>query len=169
MAIPSANRFLAYVLFHAQMFGRQRVTAPAAAELLAELVRSLRDDDESLLCSARLRAGRPVRAWPRHPARLESVRGHIARRIRRVSDQPGPHRQERRHCGHAPMDGCHLSVRAEPHPRCCQYARWSASITSMKGRAVNVSRALPPVLRTDLMGVSLHPRVGRDRVRALLA
>ena len=59
MAIPIREPFLAYVLVHARMLRRQRVTAPAAAErleshaqaleLLAELVRSLPDDDERLL------------------------------------------------------------------------------------------------------------------------
>ena len=59
MATPIREPFLAYVLVHAQMLRRRRVTAPAAAErleaharaldLLAELVRSLPDDDERML------------------------------------------------------------------------------------------------------------------------
>jgi hypothetical protein len=59
MATPIREPFLAYVLVHAHMLRRQRVTAPAAAErleahaqaldLLAELVRSLPDDDERML------------------------------------------------------------------------------------------------------------------------
>ena len=59
MAIPIREPFLAYVLVHARMLRRQRVTAPAAAdrleahaqalELLAELVRFLPDDDERML------------------------------------------------------------------------------------------------------------------------
>jgi hypothetical protein len=59
MATPIREPFLAYVLVHAQMLRRQRVSAPAAAErleahaqaldLLAELVRSLPDDDERML------------------------------------------------------------------------------------------------------------------------
>ncbi len=79
MATPIREPFLAYVLVHAQMLRRQRVTAPAAAErleahaqaldLLAELVRSL--------------PGSVSPGTTLLPA-------------------------------HAPTDGCHLSVRAEP-------------------------------------------------------
>src|SRR5437899_110406 len=58
MAIPTREPLLAYVLVHAAMLRRQRA-APAAAErlekralaleLLADLVRSLPEDDERLL------------------------------------------------------------------------------------------------------------------------
>ena len=70
MAIPIREPFLAYVLVHARMLRRQRVTALAAAErleshaqaleLLAELVRSLPDDDERMLVLSTLavRGGR---------------------------------------------------------------------------------------------------------------
>jgi len=64
MATPIREPFLAYVLVHAQMLRRRRVTAPAAAErleaharaldLLAELVRSLPDDTSACSCLARL-------------------------------------------------------------------------------------------------------------------
>src|SRR6266851_8498151 len=58
MAIPIREPFLAYLLVHAQMLRRQRVTSEAAErleahaqalELLAELVRSLPEDDERML------------------------------------------------------------------------------------------------------------------------
>jgi hypothetical protein len=58
IAIPIREPFLAYVLVHAQMLRRQRVTPEAAErleahaqalDLLAELVRSLPEDDERML------------------------------------------------------------------------------------------------------------------------
>ena len=59
MAIPTREPFLAYLLAHAATLRRQREIAPVAAEsleehalaleLLAELVRTLPEDDERLL------------------------------------------------------------------------------------------------------------------------
>ena len=64
MAIPTREPFLAYLLAHAAALRRQREVAPAAAkrleehalalELLAEVVRSLPEDDERLLMLATL-------------------------------------------------------------------------------------------------------------------
>src|SRR6266568_7117920 len=100
MAIPPREPFLAYLLVRAAMLRRRRAGAPIAVsrpeehahalELLADLIRTLPDDDERLLMLSTLavRDGQFVPGASTEHG-LSQFAGISWRGVRQVSHQPG--------------------------------------------------------------------------------